>query len=239
MRHLVAGITFSTLLLALPALARLGETSEECHLRYRVQSAETEGNGFWSVERKYEKNGLEITVRLLPGSNNTPVVHYIEYCPLDPATNRLTDAAIKTLLLANAPADWTKLTDLTPPPPPPPKPAPDPAKSTFGRTSRKDIVTIGTMSDPAKRQAEKEARERKVLLDFIDAKNKEISALRTKIGKMTTAGDTFWQSNKAYATSSDSLLTIFTTAYMKAHDSKTEDAKPRKATPVPNPLEGL
>lgn len=243
MKRLVTSIALSALLLVPPSQARLGETSEECHLRYRVQCTETEGQGFWSVERKYEKNGFEITIRLLPGSNNTLAANYIEYRPLDPATNRFTEASIKTLLLANVPTDWTKLTELTPPPPAPPKTAPDPAKSTFGRTSRKDIITIGAITDPAKRQAEKEARERKALLDSIDARNRDISALRTKIGKITTGGDTCWQSSNAYATCSDSFLTIFTETYMKAFDrqAKIDQARKAKIEPKPeaDPLEGL
>jgi len=238
MKGLVATLALLSLLPVPPALARLGETSGECSLRYRVQCAETEGQGFWAVERKYEKNGFEITIRFLL-ENKDLVAEYIEYRPTDLVTNRFTYAKIKALLVNNVSTNWIKLTELTPPPPAPPKPAPDPAKPSFGRTSRTRVITMGEIADSAKRQEEKEAKERKALLDSIDAKNREISDLRTKIGKITMSGNAHWKTRHAYAASSDSVLTIFTDTYMKAFDRQAEIDQARKATPEANPLDGL
>jgi hypothetical protein len=236
MKHLSALVILCVSLLVDSAVARLGETSDECNLRYGERYTETVGQGFWAAERKYEANGVRVIVRFLRADHGPMKAEYIEYRPTDVVSNRLSDAKI-TGLLQNYAAEWTKLTPLEIPPVPV-KPQPDPSKTLVPNT-KKRVITISETTGFEKKQAEKAARERKELLDSIAARNKEVADLKSKIGKMGCYSETVWQARRGYAASSYACLVMFTETYMRAFDHQQEIEQARKAKSDATPLKGL
>ena len=223
-------------LLVSPAMARLGETSDECNQRYGEQYTEAVGKGFWAAERKYEKNGVHVTIRFLRKGDGPLKAEFIEYKPVKLADDRLTEAKIKALM-DNVSTEWVRLTTKVAPPVPV-KPPPDPSKSlTTDKKTR--VISIGETTGYDKKQAEKVAKERKELLDSIAARNRDMSALRAKIGKIAFGGGEAWASSRAFAIGNPSSLTLFSDAYMNAFDHQVELEKARKAKADATPLTGL
>lgn len=237
MKYLVIVTTLLATLFIPPAFARLGETAEDCNLRYGERYTETVGAGFWAAERKYEKNGVKITIRFLRKNDSSLKAEYIEYRPIDTYTNRLTEVKIAALL-ENVSTHWTKLAQIMIPPTPI-KPPPPSSSKTFASETKKRVITIGETTGLDKKQAEKEARERKELLDSIAARNKAMTELKAKIGKIASYSENSWESSKAYAAGSYSCLTIFSAAYMNAYDHQVEIEEARKAKADATPLKGL
>ena len=53
-------------LMALPVLARLGESPEQCNKRYGTDYTQSIIDGFYTCERIYSAEGLQVTVRFMP-----------------------------------------------------------------------------------------------------------------------------------------------------------------------------
>lgn len=227
----------SALLGTMPASARLGETPDQCDERYGTKYTEAAGQGYWSAERKYEKNGVRITIRFLRNETGARTAEYIEYKPVNTATNRLTPAKIEGLLALVAPS-WTALTPIAPPSQPV-KPIQDSSKQLSAPHTKK-VIRIGETSGRDKRQAEKDAQDRKEFLESIAAKNREIKKQKDKILKVTTvSAETAWQCPQAYAAGGPSALVIFSAAYMHAYDHQDKIEKVQKAKSDATPFEGL
>lgn len=220
-------LLLAALFMVAPAYARLGETPEQCDERYGSKYTETAGQGFWAAERQYEKGGIKITIRFLKDQAGARKVEYIEYKPLNTTSNRLTEAKTEGLLQIVS-RTWTPITLLTPPPQTH-KPAADPSRTLGGtRTSR--ILSIEKSTGDDKRRAEKEAKERKELLDQIATRNKVIQEQKEKIRKITgISSGTTWKSPEAYATGTSACLAIFSTAFMAAYDQQSGTEKARQA----------
>jgi hypothetical protein len=225
------------LLIAPTTFARLGDTPDQCDERYGSKYTETAGQGFWAAERKYEKSGVQITIRFLRNEQGTRIAEYIAYKLTNATTNRMTPSKIEGLLNSVAP-EWTPITLITPPPVNE-KPVPDPKKTLNSSTAKKRI-TIEQSAGLDKRKAEKEALDRQNLLNSIAAKNSEIQVLKNKIKKITTlSADTAWQSPKAYAVSTTSSLVLFSAAFLTAYDHQAEIEKARQAKEDSSPLPGF
>lgn len=220
-------LLLAALFMVAPVFARLGETPEQCDERYGSKYTETAGQGFWAAERQYEKGGIRITIRFLRDQAGARKAEYIEYKPLNTTSNRLTEAKTEGLLQIVS-RTWIPLTLLTPPPQTH-KPAADPSRTLGGtRTSR--IITLEKATGEDKRRAEKEAKDRKDMLDQIAARNKVIQRQKEKIRKITgISSGTTWKSPEAYASGTSGSLAIFSTAYMNAYDHQAGTEKARKA----------
>jgi hypothetical protein len=217
--------------------ARLGDTPDQCDERYGSKYTEIGGQGFWAAERKYEKGGVQITIRFLRNESGARIAEYIGFKLTNTTTNRMTPSKIEGLLNSVAP-EWIPITLITPPPVNE-KLLPDP-KRTLNSSTAKKRITIEQSAGLDKRKAEKEALDRQNLLNSIAAKNSEIQVLKNKIKKITTLStDTAWQSPKAYAVSTTSSLVLFSAAFLTAYDHQAEIEKARQAKEDSSPLPGF
>ncbi|MEI8351139.1 MAG: hypothetical protein WCG36_02390, partial [bacterium] len=109
-----------TLLLALtfarPLPARLWETPEECAARYGLRlNSNAHKAGFWDKEQCYEKNGIYLTLRFIPGPGGQLQAGYVEYHPANRTNPSLSEIHIRGLLDIVS-TNWTLLTPLPLPP---------------------------------------------------------------------------------------------------------------------------
>ena len=225
------------LLMAHTTFARLGDTPDQCDERYGSKYNETAGQGFWAAERKYEKSGVQITIRFLRNERGTRIAEYIAYKLTNTTTNRMTPGKTEGLLTLVAPT-WTPITLITPPPVNE-KPLPDP-KKTMNSSKAKRLITIEQSAGLDKRKAAKEAQERQDLLNSIATQNNDIQQLKNKIKKITTlSADTAWQSSAAYAVGTTSSLVLFSAAFLNAYDHQEEIEKARQVKEDAAPFTGF
>jgi len=99
------------LALAVPVLAHLDETMDQCSARY----GQADPVGKDPAIRWFSKNGIEVCCSFYPGANGIPVVGQIQY--QKPKGDHLfhpefSEVEIETLLAANSPGSWKRLRDL-------------------------------------------------------------------------------------------------------------------------------
>lgn len=208
-----------------PALARLGETPEQCNQRYGAKYTEKGGEGFWTAERIYEINGIQLSFRFLPAQDGTTKAAYVDYKPLH---GKMSEVQIQTLLETVA-KDWAPLTELRDE-----KKTESKVKAEADQTKRlhgnnKKIITIESSAGADKRKLEREEKERKEYLETLASKNKNISENQNRIQSAVTwygsrSGEalSYWIRPNAFAGSSPQRVVIFTSEYLRQHEKGAE-----------------
>jgi len=238
-RPLIAAL-FTLILITTPALARLGDTPEQCNQRYRGKYTEKGGEGFWTAERVYEINGIRLTLRFLPATDGTTKAAYIDYHPIN---GKMSEVQIQTLL-ATVSKEWTPLTELHDEVKVESKTAVEAEKTKKLQSTRK-IVTIESSSGSDKRKKEAEEKSRQEYLAALAAKNKMINETKDRVKSAadwyeTRTGETmnYWTAPSAFAGSSPQRVVIFSNEYLRQHEKgveinpKDKSTVPRKDTPV-------
>lgn len=222
---------------ARPLPARLGETPDECAARYglRLNSSSPKA-GFWDKEQCYEKNGIHLTIRFIPGPRNELQAGYIEYHPVNRTNTSLSEIHIRGLLDIVS-TNWTLLAPL-------PLPSAStntmaPSRSTLARPSKTKIITMEQTAGIEERRMQKEQEERRAQLDSVTKHNREVTRIKDQIGKLTVPGVRYWKSEAAYATSGDNFLTILSTNYVNAYTRQAAREINRKKAYESTPLKGF
>ncbi len=222
---------------ALPLPARLGETPEECALRYGLRlTPAARTTGFWADEQCYEKNDIRLTIRFIPKSGGGLQAGYIEYRPVDRAGKPLSDVHVKGLLDAVS-TNWSLLSHL----PQPPAATNNTASSrtTLARTAKTKIITMEKTAGIEDKRLQKEQEARRTQLEAVKKHNLEITRAKNQISKLTLPGPRCWQCDAAYATGGDDRLTILSTNYVSAYTRHAAGEIRRRKSFEATPLKGF
>lgn len=230
-------ILLLALAFARPLPARLGETPAECAARYglRVDSSAPKA-GFWDKEQCYEKNGIHLTIRFIPGPRGGLQAGYIEYHPVNRANQPLSAVHIRGLL-DTVSTNWTLLESL--PLPSAPTNAPAPSRTTLARSAKTKIITLEKTAGIEDKRIQKEQDERRAQLDAVNKHNREVSHLKDQISKLALPGTRFWKSETCLATSGNNSLTIVSADYVNAYTRQVAREINRKKTYEATPLKGF
>lgn len=228
---------FLAMACAHPLPARLGETPDECAARYglRLNTAAPK-TGFWSKEQCYEKNGIRLTVRFIPGHGGELKAGYIEYQPVNRTNQPLSEIHIRGLL-DTVSTNWTLL--VTRPLPPAATNAPPPSRAILARSSRTKIITMEKTAGIEDKRLQKEQEEYREQLDAVNKHNREVSRIRDQMAKLTLPGSRFWKSDAAFATGGDNVLTILSQDYVNAYTRQADRESNRKKAYETTPLKGF
>ena len=227
---LILSVTLTT-----PALARLGDTPEECSQRYGAKYTEKGGEGFWTAERIYEVNGIRLTFRFLPAKDGASRAAYVDYKPV---RGKMSEVQVQTLL-ETVTKNWAPVTELRDEKKVETKTMQE-ADKTRRLQGAKKIITIESSSGADKRKKEKEEKERQDYLAALAAKNKMITETKNRIRTTaewyeTRTGEALncWTSQAAFAGSSPQRVVIFTSEYLQNHEKGAETLSKDKPTPTP------
>lgn len=204
----------------LPLQARLGETPEACEQRYGPKlKANIYSHGFWDAEQRHEKNGIAVTVRFLRDTDGVLRAGYLEYKSADPNVLRLTEERTKVLMNLVS-TNWTRL-ELLPLPAPLTNAPPDTAR-TMARTSKTKLITMEEKGGIAEERRKKEAAERKTLIESIEARNTEVTHIKSLMSRASTGARRYWDSPDALAAESESRLVVMSRHYLSTYERKVE-----------------
>ncbi len=215
---------FLSVVLAIPAIARLGDTPEQCNQRYGPKYIEKGGEGFWTAERTYEINGIRLTLRFLPAQDGTTKAAYIDYKPI---MGKMSEAQIQTLLGTVA-KDWTPLVELREE-----KRVETAASVEAAKTrtlqSNKKVISIEASSGSDKRKKETEEKAHAAHLADLAAKNKVINETKDRARSAADwyeprSGDNlnFFTAHNVFAGSSPQRVVIFSNEYLRQHEKGAE-----------------